>query len=156
MHKLLALPSPLQVFSKMYRNKIVNFLWDGKTPRIAYHKLIRDYDQLGLKLIDLETKNIALKAAWIPKWFHKKDTDWIYCTLPVKNNKIWLCNIKPSDVRKLVGIDFDTCDVAGSIWYAWAEYTYKYPESTEEVLDSLLWGNSLIVRKGFLFLISDC
>ena len=63
-HKFLALPSPPPSFFKKYRHMITQFLWNNSPAKIAYGKLVQDYTKLGLKLLDLETQDTALKAAW--------------------------------------------------------------------------------------------
>ena len=66
-HKLTALPTPAKVYFESYKKRVSKFIWDDKTPKIAYQKLIQKYDKLGLKLTDLSLKNMALKAAWVPR-----------------------------------------------------------------------------------------
>ena len=85
MHKLLALPSPPPAFFTKYRKIIRNFLWDGSSPKVAYSKLIQDYNHLGLKLVDLEVKDAALKASWPVKMKDKKsdEVDWMYTNYPI-------------------------------------------------------------------------
>ena len=63
-HKLLALPDPLEIFYKEYKQLVLDFIWDSKIPKIKYDRLIQRYENLGIKLIDMEIKNVALKAAW--------------------------------------------------------------------------------------------
>ena len=62
----------------MYRNMIINFLWEGKRPKIRYEMLIQDHSKLGLKLVDLEIKDMALKAAWPVRW---KECDGQCCDI---------------------------------------------------------------------------
>ena len=64
-HKLYALPTPGNQFYKKYKEKIVQFIWNGKVPKIGYNKLVQDKNKLGLKLVDLETKEVALKASLV-------------------------------------------------------------------------------------------
>ena len=57
-HKFLVLPTPKLEFFEIYKKMILEYLWDGKTPKIAYSKLVQNYSRLGLKLVDLRTKEI--------------------------------------------------------------------------------------------------
>ena len=148
-HKLTALPSPSKSFFQKYRSKIVNFIWNKKTPKIAYDKLIQDYSKLGLKLIDLEKKDAALKAAWPIHWKNAEDPlDWFYANLPIPEPRIWECNISPEDVKKIAK-NKETQSVPWSIWLAWSKYNYKH-EILEagDILNTMICGNTLIRRKG--------
>ena len=67
-HKLTALPTPPETFFVNYKRIILEFLWGGKPARLKYERLVQNYDYYGLKLADLKSKNIALKASWPCKW----------------------------------------------------------------------------------------
>ena len=144
-HLFLALPTPSQTFFTEYKSMIVEFLWDGKKAKIAYSKLIQDYYHLGLKLVDLATKDNALKASWPVRWKDRgNQIKWIYELFPIKDERIWECNISCQDINKLQ-IGMDNRSTLGSIWKAWAKLTYKETcLETEEILESMIWGNSLI------------
>ena len=47
------------------KNIYKNFVWDGKRPKIKHYTLINDYQDWGLKDIDIESKFKALH-----KWSH--------------------------------------------------------------------------------------
>ena len=143
-HKLLALPSPPQVFFKMYKNRIKEFLWGEKPHAIAYNRLVQDYDKVGLRLQDLQTKDTALKAAWPLRLRKTGDAcTWFYHNLPIKDARIWHCNTSPKHVR----IDETSFSVTRHIWKAWAQYNFKDILEDEEILNTHVWGNSLITRE---------
>ena len=50
------LPTPSQAFFDSFKEIIMEFLWEGKTPKIRYDKLILSYEDGGLKLVHLPTK----------------------------------------------------------------------------------------------------
>ena len=62
--KLAILPMPPQQFFDEYRQMVTKFIWDDKVPKIRYSKIIQGYTEGGLKLIDLKSKALALKANW--------------------------------------------------------------------------------------------
>ena len=147
-HKLLALPTPSKVFFNNYRKLVMDFIWDGKKVRISYDKLVQDHANFGLKLVDLETKNIALKAAWPVRWKNREDSEmqWFYHNLPIKSKELWECNLDSKDIKKMLA--YNTCSMAMSILEAWAIYHFKPNlDSIEDVLFSKMTGNSLIRRK---------
>ena len=156
-HKLLALPSPPpDDFFRRYKSIIVDFLWDKKRPTIRYDKLIQDYNKLGLRLVDLKIKDKALKAAWPVRWANREDEHikWFFTQLPIKDRRIWDCNTLREDAVKLVSRD--SLSVAGDVWLSWCEYNAKSSLSNpEEILVSILWGNSLI-RKRYKPIFDNC
>ena len=57
-------------------NKILySFIW-GKTEKVKRKVLINEYEYGGLKMIDLESHLMALKAAWIPRIYDGLDYEW--------------------------------------------------------------------------------
>ena len=147
-HKLMALPSPNKDFFLTYKRKIVSFIWNDKVPKMAYEKLIQDYSKMGLRLVDLEYKDLALKASWPARWNHREnELTWVYNALPVKDVRIWECNIESKDVETFR----KDCTLSSvlAIWKAWSKYHFKNTfDNPIDILDSLFIGNSLIHRQG--------
>ena len=149
-HKFLALPAPPKEFFKIYKGIILEFLWDGKPAKIKYDRLIQNYDKLGLKLVDLYTKSIALKAAWPLRWAERQESEltWFYQALPIKDRRMWYCNINPKDVKSLSSNSDTSYSTTLDILMAWSIVNYKPAIShPEDILSSVLWGNSLIRRR---------
>ena len=136
----------MQYFLKLYKRIILKFIWGDKPHKIAYEKLIQNTDKLGVKLVDLSMKNLAFKAAW-PARLESKQQDsikWFYNTFPIKDNRIWNCNISIKDINKIP----DMSNYARSIWLAWSQFNYAPQRDTqEEILTFRVWGNSLISRE---------
>ena len=144
-HKFLAIPSPNKQFFQTYKNLITEFIWGKKTSTIAYDKLIQNYTKMGLKLIDLEVKDIAVKAMWPVRWKERDHVQmkWLYHHLPLKDNRIWYCNLDPKDISQLEGYSHKLPSY--NIIKAWAQYSYVgVVENQEEILFSNICGNSLI------------
>ena len=144
-HKFLALPSPTSQFFTMYKKLITKFLWSDGPAKIAYNKLIQDHENMGLKLVDLELKDLALKAAWPVRWNNKDpgDSKLILNQLPIKDSSIWDCNIKSSDISKITPPNLVSPIYA--IWSAWAKLTYNADISDfDEIIFQTICGNSNI------------
>ncbi len=65
---LLYLASVIHVPSivfKEVKHIIVDFIWEGKTSKIAYDVLIQQTEEGGLKLVDFEDKVKSLKVMWV-------------------------------------------------------------------------------------------
>ena len=57
--KLIYLASIILVPERVYeevKKLIIDFIWNGKTPKIAYSTLIQSTERGGLKLVDFRTK----------------------------------------------------------------------------------------------------
>ena len=143
-HKLMCLPTPPHSFFMEFKKLITKFLWDGKPPRIRYVKLIQPYERGGLKLVDLEAKNHALKATWIFRWLGKNrlnEINWLYLNTPIKDQRIWKCNIKEKDLDEYF---VDSKDVTISILKSWSKFQFTTAFSTENFFTTPLYMNSLV------------
>jgi hypothetical protein len=75
---------------KEVKNLIVDFMWDGKTTKIAYDVLIQTILDGGLKLVDFESKVKALKVSWVQRLTNGANQSWkaaptsFYNTLALK------------------------------------------------------------------------
>ena len=45
-----------------------NFLWDGKQDKVKRTDIINDFAKRGLKMLDLQSLNRALKAKWMQQY----------------------------------------------------------------------------------------
>ena len=61
---------------KCINDIIQNFIWEGKTAKIAQNTLIKNIDQGGLKLCHYPTKVKALKLFWIKRLCNESDANW--------------------------------------------------------------------------------
>ena len=149
-YQLAALPTPPQHFFKKFRDLILDFLWDKKPHKIRYDKIIQDYSDHGLKLVDIKAREIALKAKW-PIYFADRHEPFLYWSAPVKDHRIWQANIEKKHI-KILSNQSNRCNtVFTDIWSAWSEIHFEIPQNRQEISSQLLWGNSLILRAGLPF-----
>ena len=141
-YQLTSLPSPPQDFYIKYKRIIQEYLWKKTAIRIRYEKIIQNYENEGLKLLDLQTKEIALKAKW-PIYFQYRHIPWFYGWYPVKDERVWTCNINEKDIRNSM---FNT--TFRDIWIAWSKVFFHIPESIDEIMTQNIWGNSHVKRAG--------
>ena len=66
---------PPQVIAEV-KDIIVDFLWDGKPPKIAYNVLIQSIKKGGVKLIDFESKVKALKIGYVKRLLDNSLGKW--------------------------------------------------------------------------------
>ena len=64
---LTPLPTNQQVLDE-FNLLFFNFLWSGKGDKIKRNKIISDYSEGGLRMIDLFSFNKALKSTWVKKY----------------------------------------------------------------------------------------
>ena len=65
---------------------IVKFVWVGYANKVQYVKAIQEYWVGGLKLNDLELKDIALKSSWVQRLniVNAQEESAFYIPLPIK------------------------------------------------------------------------
>jgi hypothetical protein len=122
--------------------KLFAFLWDGKPDKISRNIIKKEYEDGGLKMIDVNAFVNALKANWVKKlidpenkgqWkaFYKSEFNKL-------GGKLFLeCNISEKDVPILVKNTF-----LQEILSSWAKANYT--ENISSVIHEILWHNSNI------------
>jgi len=55
---------------------IFNFIWQGKPPKIKRMTIADEKNKGGLKMIDFEVMNTALKIVWIKRICQNSDSSW--------------------------------------------------------------------------------
>ena len=144
-YKMLVLPSLEAYFYKIYKQRMLDFLWNRKAPRIRYDKLIQLYENNGLQLIDPETKELALKTKWV-EYLRGKEAPWFYLNTPIKTENLWKCNFKYEDVKYFV--KESKYNFINDVMRAWAKFNYVYPQNVKSMMNQYVWGNSDIRRAG--------
>ena len=107
---------------------------------MSYERLIQNYSEGGLKLVDLEIKAKALKAKW-PLYFKERQEIWLYGSN--LDHRIWQYNTSSGDSlrycqEKKLGTIFS------QIWAAWNDLNYEVPTEIESIIGQRIWGNSNI------------
>ena len=120
-----------------------NFIWDGKPDKIKRDILIQDYEQGGLKMIDIENFILSLKVSWIKRLLQPE------CNSLLKN--IYEGDLKPFGGALLFECNFKQLDINNhiknkpflrDILLAWNQLKNKnviYNYGNE-----ILWNNSNI------------
>ena len=75
---------------KEIKDLLYKFLWDGKGDKIKRMVVIYDYQEGGIKMLDIKSFNSALKATWIPKY------------LDVNNKGKWKIDIGYQEYKKKI------------------------------------------------------
>ena len=57
-------------YIKMIQNDLFTFLWNGKKGKIKRSEMINDYEDGGLKMLNLKSFSRSLKFTWIQKYLN--------------------------------------------------------------------------------------
>ena len=143
-YKMFALPTPNKgfFFTKL-RRTFREFIWESKTPRVAYCNLIKPVSKGGLNLTDLEARHQAVKITWVRKSILSNASwkDMIESMLPITLEDIWECNLHHRDVEKCLS----QSEIWRSIFGEWAKLHFQKPTTVNEILTQNMWLNSCIV-----------
>ena len=53
-----------------------NFIWQGKKAKIKYITLCNEYENGGLKNVDLRDKITSMQCSWVNRFFEDDFRDW--------------------------------------------------------------------------------
>ena len=127
-----------------------DFLWDDKPDKIKRKNIIQDYENSGLKMIDLNLFITSIKAGWVKRITNNdNDGDWkhIYKHKLEKlgGDLIFESNISENDFKK---IQFKGSNFLSDIVKSWSNIHFNNkPESFE---NQILWNNSFIINNNKL------
>ena len=138
---LTPLPSNFKALEEI--NKLLyKFLWNGKGDSIKRSEMVNNYENGGLKMLDIKTFNCSLKSIWIKTYLDNSDGKWKryfdYYLLKHGGKTIFSGNLNMNDVKHLNIKDEFLFEVLN----IWVKINYK--EFREDFLSSPLWHNSSI------------
>ena len=152
LYRLQVLRTPSTDIFNKFKKVLLSFIWEEKRPKIAYQRLIRDYEQGGLKLADLQLKDSAIKIKWVQVYRFKTTLldEVLSAVSPLKNKMFADCNINKHDMKRV-----KENNVFGDIWFAWAKFNAIRLTSVSQVLSQKLWFNSNIKNLGDMLYIKN-
>jgi len=136
------LPSS-QSYLKEIHHILYNFLWDGRGDKIKRSVILNEYKDGGLKMLDIQSFNCALKAKWVQKYLDDTNqAKWkLFFDYFIKEHhgKLLLTgNLNQADVAGLNIQDTFTKEVI-EIWSS-----LNYEENLTDIGNAPNWYNSLI------------
>ena len=63
-YKMAVLPTPPVEIFKTFKDICLDFIWDGRRPKIKFETLCTPKSHGGLGLVNLEMRNLAQKLHW--------------------------------------------------------------------------------------------
>ena len=123
------------------------FLWDGKGDKIKRDIMISEYEDGGLKMIDIRLFTQALKLSWVKKYLDKgNEAKWkLFFNVQLRDlggDIIFKGNLHKKDILTY----FKISDVfLQEIFHTWSNIIYEDNIcSRKQLLSQSLWLNSLI------------
>ena len=143
---LTPLPTSTEALQKV--NKLLfDFLWNGKGDKIKRTVIIKDYDEVGLKMIDINTFNQSLKVSWIKKYLDQTNGGiWKFVfddSLKKHGGEaIFSYNLHKDEILMLGISNPFFCEVLET----WAELHFSdvVTINNANIGDQIIWYNSLI------------
>ena len=137
-YRMTVLPTIPKEYLKQLNTLIENFIWNNKTPKIPMQILQNELEYGGLKLVNLECKDAAIKISWVE--YLEKDSNManlVYENInPALGNLIWDCNIKQEDVPQM--------RIQNKFWedvlIAWSKINYV--EKISDPFNQIIWFNT--------------
>ena len=139
-YKLSALQGPHEDQIKAFNELILKYIWNGKRPKINKDILTGKKEQGGLKLVDIEKKDMALKIQWVHRILEPDSLSakLAYYFLPQIGPAIWQCNLLYSDV--------DIFMPKNTFWkevlLAWCKLNFEQPITLNDIQNTTIWYNS--------------
>jgi hypothetical protein len=131
---------------RKFNKLIIDFLWDGKPPKIKYPTIIAEVGDGGLKLQDLETKIQANKVMWIQRILDQVTlTPWkAYLQTKYRQaiHSMPLYNLDYNDITPIKEPFYN------DMWKTYTKIHFNNPSQGEEVAKLYIWNNSLIKIEG--------
>ena len=128
-------------------NMFFNFVWDGKGDKVKHNIMINDYENGGLRMIDIKIFNKALKSSWVKKYLDPENQGkwkllFDYELQNLGGVEFFRTNLNKQDLLKTI----KTAEAFTSeILHIWSEISLETNVSSIDQLKAQsLWHNSLI------------
>ena len=96
----MCVPTPSDKYFDTFKTKAAEFLWESRTSKVRYEKVIQNVENGGLKMVDLQAKDLSIKAACVGRVIRNgSDSSPIFFyKLPIRTNIIWNCNLAVKEI----------------------------------------------------------
>ena len=141
-HIFIALPNPQDSFMKDLNKIFFDFLWNGKKDKIKRENIMRNYDEGGLRMIDIISFVTALKLSYLQRY--------------IRNNKNIL-NFPVNDIFRLGANSNLFVQLENPFWQdvlkAWNIFYRLYKcdgNNIDDILAEPLWLNHQFTHPNFI------
>ncbi len=140
-YPLTVLENPTEETIKHINDIMYNFLWDGKPDKIARKTIIQNYENCGLKMINIHAFINSLKCSWIKRL--KGNQNQLKKAYNKELSKyggdiLFKSNLNSNDTKHLV----KQYSFLNNMLTSWCKINYKH--SCTSISHEILWHNSNI------------
>ena len=145
-YPLTVLDNPPAEYFNLINKSMYDFLWDKKPDKINRKTIIQNYENGGLKMIDLNIFIKSIKAGWVKRITNDKNNgDWKFIYLrqleKVGGQFVFECNINEKDLNKTSKIKSKFLSEIVSSWS-----NINFTENIDNVKTEIIWNNSFIKK----------
>ena len=94
-HLFIALPNPDKAITKDLETAFFKFIWNDKTYKISRNQLYRNYEQGGLKMINIQAFIKSMKITWIKRLPYDDSTLTLLFEKILNSKKEYLFKLGP-------------------------------------------------------------
>ena len=149
------LETPKQVI-KTINKLLFNFIWKSKIDKVKRNTIIGNFDDGGLKMVDIESQIKALKIMWVKRICDTTNGSWKVTVKYVLHlcggvPLIFNFNCFPEDFDKIAdvnNISMFYIEMLKSWFELKEERDTTFFADPIEIKNQIIWGNSLINLKG--------
>ena len=124
-YKMAVLPLlPRDIILK-FESLFANFIWNGRKAKIALNTLKLSKSSGGLNLIDLRSRDLAIKTTWVQTLQQDpKMANLMFSFLKINlRSDIWKCNLSSEDLKNV--IDPEENAFWHDVLFAWHKIHYR-------------------------------
>ena len=135
-YKMQVLPFIPDKLIRNFHQIITNFIWNGRKPEIRTEVLQALKVNAGLRLVDLRSRDVALKIAWVKRLIEMSPTDnsfmlaYYHIKPKIIFSEFWHLNVKEKHIDGV-------CNAKGfwkSISAAWSCLNFHHPKDIHEII----------------------
>ena len=144
-YPLTNLHNPSQETITDLKRTMNKFIWNSKVNKVSHNTAIKEYEEGGIKMIDIESFLTSIKASWVKRLVDDNNRgDWKMKYLDILNKiggeYFFSCNCHFSHIKKMINNEF-----LRNVLEAWCKVNYN---ENIPLKNQSLWNNSKITDKG--------
>ena len=144
-YRLSVLPSPILTDLKAIDKILFDYLWGNKPHQIPKNTVIGQYDNGGIKMVDIFKKEASLKIAWVKRFLQENNNSTginLKSCLKIEPNLLFKCNIFSKDLVSCYEKEPPQFwkDVLGH----WCDLNYEDEYNVKNPVTQIIWLNSNI------------
>ncbi len=144
-YRLSVLPSPTLVDLKAIDKILFDYLWGNKPHQIKKQTIIGQYDNGGIKMVDISLKDASLKIAWIKRLLQENNKSIginLNSYLKMESNLLFKCNLSTKDLVNCFAKE--PPQFWKDVLVHWCNLNYENVNDITNPITQIIWLNSNI------------